>query len=680
MQRHDLFEQLKSHFGERDLKILCFKLGIRFSNLPGDTFDLKAKSLIEYQERRGGLDELEMAIRNEIEAGPLKKFTNLFLPVDVISIVAIFSIVALVVILALVIFGAISITGLMRSTASTPAQVTENLEQAALNPLPLAADTPTFPPPTITPSATPTFTPSATPTITPTPTPFGWDLPYYLFVIDGSARMTNQDVNGQTKWNVAQSSLLSLVTGKLPPNANYSLLLLGSNQEGEPLTCADKNEMKVPFTLERERVSTEIFGYSPQGEVSLQDGLTLALNELLINNTFPEGANKILVIVLGGGDNCSEAGEWQSLINIIQTSPDLFIQLNTELIILADEEVDAAVRFAVDELRELVPEQIQVSVANPADTGAVEDTFEAVATRVIPTPTPIRVRLTQTDVPTIAFTPTSTSAPTQTPILGVTKSPTSIFLTATSNPTQTATPNPTQTATSALPTQTATSIPTLTPVPEIPTNTPTSTYTPTPTNTPLPPPFIVDNFNDGTDPNQLEGIIEWFVPDEVILPTPEPPSPTPAPIDCSGVSATKSYDGSSPIGGSGFSQLLTYNGITDICYAAWQTGLLNNDFTQFRFVSLQIKGSIMGCENDLDCYPNIYLQRSSTERSWVDIEKYIGGQVTNNWQLARIPLVDFLNNPEGTLPSLTNLDFFQVVFEWGNFSGTINIDNIQFEH
>ncbi|MCB9006519.1 MAG: VWA domain-containing protein [Ardenticatenaceae bacterium] len=482
MQRLELLDLIKSSFGERDLKILCFKLGVRFSNLPGDTFDEKAIELIKYQERRGGTKKLEEAIHNQLEAGPLQKIANIFLPVDALPIITIFGIVALVV-LALVIFGVISVTEIVRSTASTPAQVAENQQQPALNALPTAKSTATNPPPSATPSATPTFTPSATPTITPTPTPDGWDWPYYLFVIDGSARMLNQDATGQTKWNVARSSLLSLVTGVLPPHANYGLLMLGSNEAGASLTCADTAELKIPFTLERERVSTEIFGHDPQGEVSLQDGLTLALNELLLNHSFPEGASKILVIVLGGGDSCNEGSEWQSLINIINTSPNLFIQLNTELIILADEEVDEAVRIAVNELRELVPEQIQVSVANPADTVAVKNTFDAVATRVIPTPTPL-----QTNVPPVTKSPTPMPTDTPTPRLIASPIPPAqtpfVTATLTSAPAVTATftalppttPPPTLTAT---PTKTPTRTPTFTKTP-VPTATPTRTPTATP--------------------------------------------------------------------------------------------------------------------------------------------------------------------------------------------------------
>lgn len=501
MQRHELFVLLESHFGERDLKILCFKLDIRFSNLPGDTFDLKAKSLIEYQERRGELDRLEAAIHSELEAGPLKKFTNLFLPVDAITTIAVFGMVLLV-ISALFIFGVIGYTGIIRSTVPVPTQHTGNPQQVPLNALATAQATATM----SVPAVTITASPSSTPTITLTPTQVGWDWPYYLLVIDGSARMASQDATGQTKWNVAQSSLLNLVTGELPPNANYSLLLLGSNEAGEPLTCDDVAELQIPFTVERERVSTKIFGHSPQGEVSLQDGLTLALNELLLNNTFPEDAAKILVIVLGGGDSCNEASEWQSLVNIIKTSPDLFIQLKTELIILADEEIDEAVRIAVDEIRELAPEQVQVSVANPADVQAVENTFDGVATRVIPTPTPIQIRSPQSE-PTLAATSKSTPTATYTPIPEAIDSPVPPLVQATTEtPTQTSMPAVTATFT-ASPTRTPTGTPTATP-----TRTPTFTSTPVPTATPT------------------------FTPTATA--TPQCPSPPRTPIDTAGFGGT----------------------------------------------------------------------------------------------------------------------------------------------
>ena len=51
------------------------------------------------------------------------------------------------------------------------------------------------------------------------------------------------------------------------------------------------------------------------------------------------------------------------------------------------------------------------------------------------------------------------------------------------------------------------------------------------------------------------------------------------------------------------------------------------------------------------------------------------GSTTAGWQPVRIPLSAFA---EGGV-DLTHLIWFQIVFEWGNMSGTIYIDDIRFE-
>jgi len=100
-------------------------------------------------------------------------------------------------------------------------------------------------------------------------------------------------------------------------------------------------------------------------------------------------------------------------------------------------------------------------------------------------------------------------------------------------------------------------------------------------------------------------------------------------------------------------------------YCGWTTELNGVSVSASGTVSFHIKGA-KGGET-----PNIYLD-DGTSRACVDIEKYV--TVTTSWQKVTIPLSEFSN--QGV--DLTHLQEIQIVFEWENMSGTIWIDNIQF--
>jgi len=157
----------------------------------------------------------------------------------------------------------------------------------------------------------------------------------------------------------------------------------------------------------------------------------------------------------------------------------------------------------------------------------------------------------------------------------------------------------------------------------------------------------VDDFEDGQDPNQLGGSIGWY--GDCIHPSP------------GGYDANNAYN-------SNYGYRLNYD-VTETCYATWQTGLLGQNLKGYSAVVFQIKGA-NGGET-----PNIYLQNSSTQRDHVDIEDYLINGVTTAWQEVRIPLSDFENG----IVDLTDVAWFQIVFEWENMCGTIYIDDIRFE-
>ena len=161
--------------------------------------------------------------------------------------------------------------------------------------------------------------------------------------------------------------------------------------------------------------------------------------------------------------------------------------------------------------------------------------------------------------------------------------------------------------------------------------------------------LTIDDFDDGQNPNAIGGTIEWYGP--CVIPS------------------SSDYDPGNAYGGSGYGYRLSYSVEPD-CYATWQTGLLNKDFSGFSTATFQIKGAL-GNEQ-----PNIYLQNTPFRRYYVDIEDFVPmGRVTSSWQQARIPMSQFA----AAGADLTKVYFFQIVFEWVWMSGTVYADDIRFE-
>ncbi len=170
------------------------------------------------------------------------------------------------------------------------------------------------------------------------------------------------------------------------------------------------------------------------------------------------------------------------------------------------------------------------------------------------------------------------------------------------------------------------------------------------------PPSLVDNFDDGHDPNALGGYSSFFW---------HPPCPQPI----NGDYAPNGYNNSP------YSYRLQYN-VTPICYGGWQTDIRDLNFSGFSTLNFWIRGASSGEE------PHIYLQDSDKCevmqcRHYVDVSSFNlpAGQVTTDWQQARIPLSIYTANGV----NLTRLRFFQVVFEWDNMAGVIYIDEIRFQ-
>jgi RHS repeat-associated protein len=162
-------------------------------------------------------------------------------------------------------------------------------------------------------------------------------------------------------------------------------------------------------------------------------------------------------------------------------------------------------------------------------------------------------------------------------------------------------------------------------------------------------PIIVDNFNDMTGENGLGGSL-WT-------------------SSGGGATITTAYDPANRYGDNGAGYRVFYSGVTGTAWTAAGTDLMGLNASIARTLSFYIKGAHGGER------PNIYLASriGGTETGrFVDIENYI--TVTTSWQRVDIPLKDFAI--QGI--DLTNLAYFQVVFEWEEMAGTIYLDDIQF--
>jgi hypothetical protein len=161
--------------------------------------------------------------------------------------------------------------------------------------------------------------------------------------------------------------------------------------------------------------------------------------------------------------------------------------------------------------------------------------------------------------------------------------------------------------------------------------------------------LTIDDFEDGQDPNRIGGVIEWYGPCVIPLPS--------------------DYDPGNAYANSRYGYRLSYNVEPD-CYATWQSGLLDKDFSSFAAVTFQIKGALG------DELPNVYLQNTPFQRHFVNVEAFVPrDRLTSDWQQAMVPLQRF--SAGGV--NLGQVDFFQIVFEWERMNGTIYIDDICFE-
>lgn len=167
---------------------------------------------------------------------------------------------------------------------------------------------------------------------------------------------------------------------------------------------------------------------------------------------------------------------------------------------------------------------------------------------------------------------------------------------------------------------------------------------------------LVDNFDDGQDPNALGGGISTARPDQ-----------------CPPTTISDGYDMTMPFNGP-YSYRLAYQ-VTPTCYGVWQTELLDEDFSDFSKITFWIKGDA-GSET-----PHIYLQDTDNCqvmpcRYFVNVGPFLpAGRITTNWQQAEIPLNVFTSNGVNT----TSLRYFQIAFEFSTMTGAIYIDEIRFK-
>jgi hypothetical protein len=376
-------------------------------------------------------------------------------------------------------------------------------------------------PATATPMPTPTQPPTLT--LTPSPVPEVAQV-YYILILDASSRMTDSFAGSDTKWTSARKSALDLLTVGLPPGANYGLIVLGGNQLGSTQTCDDPNRMLVSLaSRQQQAVINEIESLEPQGVASLTSALALARDQL---GKLPAGLEKTIIVITGGGDSCCPDDMWESLLDLLRLS---FSSINayTELIILADEEVDEEVLAVVQEITQLGLENVRADA--PTDQEKLEDTIEEVASSAVERSREkmesVAIAEEETvetdDVVAVVPTPIPSVTPTiekpEAPPAGATvpaPSPTVSPPTATLPPTATTTdmpPPPTPPITST-PTPTTTSTPTP-PITSTPTPTATPTPTPTATSTPVFPLEITGIIcRPADDPDVLHGY-KVFVPD-----------------------------------------------------------------------------------------------------------------------------------------------------------------------
>jgi len=155
--------------------------------------------------------------------------------------------------------------------------------------------------------------------------------------------------------------------------------------------------------------------------------------------------------------------------------------------------------------------------------------------------------------------------------------------------------------------------------------------------------IVVDNFDDGRDPNAF-GSNYWTFNHGASITT--------------GYVPEAGYDGTYCYG-------VTYSGVYFGTYCGLIVYLADISVADADRLSFYIKGSNPGSK------PNIYLY-DGTNRAFVNIEDY--KYVTTGWQRVDIPLTDFSN--QGV--NLTHVRELSFVFEWEDMNGEIYLDNIEF--
>jgi hypothetical protein len=353
---------------------------------------------------------------------------------------------------------------------------------------------------------------------------------HYAFVVDATARMNASFQGTNSKWMVAKGATLQYLD-RLPPGANYTLVVMGGNQTGSSATCVGPDKPLIPLHLgNRSSVSDQVEQMEPEASGSLTEALKRARDALLDK---PKGDEKTVYVIVGGPDECAQGDKWDALPDDIQTIFNQGIAIHTEMIVLVNEtvrqevierigarlrtlgqnidvalvdnekdlqvKIDTDIDHAYDRIARIAPEEFATerpTLVAGAATAAVRRTGIAVATAastlvsIIPSSgsgqgpvNPLSTPLTSLPTPILAIT----SNPTATPIPVVTVSPTLlppsqtiIPLSPTQLPTETHSPSPPPSATyTAIP---PTPVPSSTALPptQIPTSTATSLPSPNP--------------------------------------------------------------------------------------------------------------------------------------------------------------------------------------------------------
>lgn len=257
---------------------------------------------------------------------------------------------------------------------------------------------------------------------------------HYYIVLDASERMEASLDAGETKWGVAQATVRDSLQGNLiksnllkkalPVWAEYGLFVLGGAPSGGAQSCDQVSRPVVPLAPDtRAEVLLAVKSLQPRGTASLRQAISLAMEELA---ALPEDHDKTLLVITGGGDECSDAEDgWTPTVDLFRP-PFSTYDVKVKLIVLTGE--------AVESVAEGVRQAENVRVLFPSSGAEAAEWIPDIVRWTDPTPTSTPTS-TLTPTPTPTFTPTAT--PTLTPTPTATHTPTSTF---TPTPTPTFTP------------------------------------------------------------------------------------------------------------------------------------------------------------------------------------------------------------------------------------------------